>query len=227
MGYFFDLIFLAIIVVTVLFSAKHGFVRTLLELAGFVAAFLIAFSISTPIAEFTYDSFIGPSVIKSMDEVIVGNTTNISENIISSIPESTMKIIEFFGINEAEITNAVTPNLTNNAANIADTVSKEVLRPSITGILSAVLNLILIIILIPLFRWVAKLVNKLFSYSFVGKLNKTLGGVLGILKGIAFCVIICVVINFILSFNPNGIWIITNDNLDNSLFFSTINPIIS
>ncbi len=227
MGIIFDLIFLAIVVVTVLFSAKHGFVRTLLELAGFIAAFVIAFSVSTPIAEYTYDNFIGPSVIKAMGEVIVNNTTNLSESITSAIPESTMKIIEFFGIKEVEITNAVVPNLTNGATNVADTISNEVLRPSITGVISAVLNLLLIIILIPLFKWLAKFINKLFSYSFVGKLNKTLGGVLGILKGIAFCVIICVVINFILSLNQNGFWVITNDNLDSSVVYSTIKPIIS
>ena len=227
MGYIFDLIFLTIVVVTVLFSAKHGFVRTLLELVGFIAAFVIAFTFSTPIAEYTYDSFIGPSVIESMDEVIVNNTNNISEGIISSIPENTMKIIEFFGIKEAEITTAVLPNLTNGATNIADTISNEVLRPSITRIISAVLNILLIAILIPLFKWVAKLINKLFSYSFVGKLNKTLGGVLGILKGLAICVIICVVINFILSINQKGFWVITNENLDSSIVYSIFKPIIS
>ena len=71
-----DIIVLAIILVTVFLSAKRGFVRVLIELVGFVAAVFISFTISTPLADMTYDKIIEPPIVASVGDVTgdsVGN----------------------------------------------------------------------------------------------------------------------------------------------------------
>ncbi len=227
MGIVFDLIFVAIIIVAALVSAKHGFIRTLLELVGFVLAVVIAFSISTPIAEYTYDTFVGPGIVKSVDGFVEESTTQLSENVLNEIPADTKNIIEFFGITEEKVSSVVLPEIDKGTANISEVISTKILKPAITNVISTILKLILILILIPLFKLVAKLINKLFTFSFVGTLNKTLGGVLGVLKGVMFCVIICVVINFVLNIVQNGFWVITPENLEKSMVYSLLLPIIS
>ena len=51
MSYILDAIIILIVLFYVFISAKKGFVRTLIEVVGFVAAIVIAFTVSTPIAE--------------------------------------------------------------------------------------------------------------------------------------------------------------------------------
>ena len=65
-----DLIILAIIIITAYISAKKGFVKVLVETVGFVLAIVIAFTVSTPLAEITYDKFIEPTIIKNAEKAV-------------------------------------------------------------------------------------------------------------------------------------------------------------
>ena len=66
MNYLLDLIVIAIIAAVALISAKRGFVRVVIELAGFIAAIFISFTISTPLANLTYDKIIEPPIVSSV-----------------------------------------------------------------------------------------------------------------------------------------------------------------
>ena len=52
MSYILDAIIVLIIVITVVLSAKKGFVCTLIEVIGLIAAIVIAISLSSPISNF-------------------------------------------------------------------------------------------------------------------------------------------------------------------------------
>lgn len=60
MNYLLDLIVIAIIAAVALISARRGFVRVVIESAGFIAAIFITLTISTPLASLTYDKIIEP-----------------------------------------------------------------------------------------------------------------------------------------------------------------------
>ena len=50
-----DLIIVFTILLFIIMSARKGFVRTLIEVVGFVAAIAVALSISTPVSDFIYE----------------------------------------------------------------------------------------------------------------------------------------------------------------------------
>ena len=55
MWFILDLIIVAILVVFALLAAKKGFVKSVIEIAGFVLAIFLAFTLSSPATNFIYD----------------------------------------------------------------------------------------------------------------------------------------------------------------------------
>ena len=93
-----DLAVVAVILINVILSAKKGFVKTIVEVVGFIAALSLAFSLSTPIAEYTYDSFIGPAVENRLSES-AGNIADASaNNLFETLPPIITENAENFGI---------------------------------------------------------------------------------------------------------------------------------
>ena len=71
-----DLIVIAVIFIFILVSAKKGFVRSLIEIVGFVLVIMLSNTVSTPLANITYDKFIEPSIIESSQKLTDGTNEN-------------------------------------------------------------------------------------------------------------------------------------------------------
>ena len=223
-----DLIVLAIIVLTVLISAKRGFVRTLIELAGFIAAVFITFTISTPLADTTYDKIIEPSVVSSVTSV--ADTASISsaetvDTFWNELPEWIRSGVEKVGISKDSLNGSISENIGNGVQTAVESASQNVIKPAVTSTLALIYQVILIIVLLALVKPLAKLINKLFSFSVIGTANRILGGVVGVPKGIIYAVAFCLIITLIVSFTQNGFLIFTNDVMEKSFFFSFVNSL--
>ena len=89
MGIVLDLIVIAIILIFCLISAKKGFVKTIVEAVGVVAAIILAFTFSSPLAATTYDKIIEPPILNAVSS----ETTESSENAVQNIWDSMPKFI--------------------------------------------------------------------------------------------------------------------------------------
>lgn len=210
-----DLIIVLIICIFVFLSAKKGFVRTLIEVIGFVAAIVVALSISAPVASFCYDTAVEPIITKTVENSInetISNTGDAVDTLWNKLP-SFLTESSFINLSKNDLYSA-----SSNQTDIAVSVN-SFLKPAICKILSAVISVILVVALLFVVRILAKLINKLFSFSIVGNINKTLGGILGLLKGFAVAVIFCMFVSLILSFTKNGFLIFTYDTINSSYIF--------
>lgn len=224
-----DLIALAIIVITVLISAKRGFVRTAVELVGFIAAVFISFTISTPLANATYDKIIEPSILSSVNSVADTAADNSAAAAVDSfwneMPGWIKGGIERAGISKESLDGSITANIGNGVASAAESASQSVIKPAVTSMLTLVYQVISLIILLIIVKPIAKLINKLFSFSIIGTANRVLGGVVGVPKGIIYAALFCLLITLIVSFTSNGFLIFTNETIEQSLFFSFANSL--
>lgn len=219
-----DLIILAIIGVCALISAKHGFVRTFIELVGIVLVILFANFVSGPLADFTYDKSIEPVILRTVE-----NTTN--DGIKGSAQIDTSSLPEFARrfINESDLTkfeNSVTDNINDGVQSAVAKASQNIIKPMVSGILSMVYAVVIFFILMFVVKILAKVINKLFSFQPLGKLNSILGGGIGVLKGIIFATIFCLIITVIIKLNQNGIWIFTEEALDKTLLLKLLTNIL-
>lgn len=219
MSFVIDLIIIGVILLTALISAKQGFVKIVIEVVGFVVAVLLAFSLSGPLADLTYQNIIEPPIINSVSESTAGTATETVDKLWEGLPEILTNNADALGISKDSLIQSVESSTQSTAQGIISNASQNVIKPVITGILETVFAVILIIVLLFVVRILAKLINKVFSFSVVGKLNRTLGGIIGIVKGLVIALIACKVILLIISFTQNGIWIFNNENIEKTFIF--------
>lgn len=210
-----DLILVAIIIVSVIISAKRGFVKVFVETVGFVAAVILAFTISTPLAEVTYDKIIEPPVVKAAVNAVGESAEHEAWN---ALPEFLMNN-DFFGEEINTFTQKISENIAEGTETAVKTASQEIVKPIAVKIFGLLYSVILVLVLSILVKFLAKLINGMFSFSVVGTLNRTLGGVLGAVKGIIIAIVICMVISLIISFTGKPLFIFTEENISNTYIF--------
>ncbi len=197
MGIILDLIIVAIIAVTAIISAKQGFVKTVIEVVGFLLAIYLSFTLSTPVANFVYDKAVEPTVVTAIEQGIDDAATNTVQSVHEKLPKFIKNNLEFFGVSDEELTGHVNSSAAGGASSIAATVSEKVVAPIVVSVVKTIVSVVLFIILLFVVRILAKLINKLFSFSLVGTLNKVLGAVLGAVKGTIFAAVFCAVAVFV------------------------------
>lgn len=219
-----DLIVIAIVVIFAMISAKKGFVRTLVEVVGFIAVILLANNVSPALSETTYNKFIEPAVVEKATESLGElNVLEMSEVQINqeSLPTFVYKILgEDFSLENFQ--NTINANLSDGLESAMMEASQTVIKPVITEILKVVYMVLIVVVLLVAVKFLAKLLNKLFSFSFVGKANRTLGAVLGTIKGIAIAVIICSIIGLIVPLTENGFLIFTSSAIESTVLFKLL-----
>ena len=226
-----DLIVIAIIILFAFFSAKQGFVRVVLEVVGLIAATVLAFAVSNPLAGVTYDKFIEPSLIEAFEEEI-GSMADTELNIeaekkaLESLPDFVSENYERLGFSMEKFSDTLNENIEKGASAAAGAVSQEVIKPVAVNILALLYAAIIMFILSFVVKFIAKSVNKLFSFSIAGKLNRFLGGLVGILKGVIFSVFFCGLIWLLVSFTQNGFFIFTAENIENTFIFKNLIELI-
>lgn len=216
-----DLIVVLIVAFFAFLSAKKGFVYTLIEVTGLIAAIIIAFTFSTPIANGIYDGALQPAVNKTIQSVVDEGAQNVEtavDGVVNKLPSflTQSKLLNF---SQDGLVSSLNGQDTTDSIQIVSTVSNNYIKPALVKLISAVVRVILVVVLFFVVQFVAKFVNKLFTISFVGKINKTLGAILGAVKGLVIATVFCLIISLILSVSKEGFLIFTNETINSSVIF--------
>lgn len=219
-----DLILIAIILFFILTSAKRGFVKVLVETVGFIAAVILAFTISTPLAEATYDKIIEPPVIEAAVNAVGESAEHQAWN---ALPDFLIKSESaFFGETVNSFTEKITVNMSQGVESAVKTASQEVVKPIAAKLLGLLYAVILVLVLSIVVKFLAKLLNGVFSFSIVGSLNRTLGGIVGAVKGIIVAFILCAVVSLIMSFTGKPFLIFSEGTISETYIFKFLTEII-
>ncbi len=222
MAYIVDGIVIAIILLSIIFSAKKGFVKTVIEVAGFIAALIIAFTFSSPLANITYDKMIEPSLVKTAEQSVESTTQNTVDAFWDAMPKFVTNNSQTLGISKEQLSQKVALSTTDNTAQLTISLSQSVAKPVVCKLLSMLFSTILFVVLLFVVKILAKLINKLFSFSIIGKLNRTLGGVIGFVKGIILAFAFCMLVSLLIGFTKNGIWIFNAQILEQTVIFKAL-----
>lgn len=221
-----DLLVVAIIILTVVMSAKRGFVRVIIELAGFIAAVFITFTISTPLGNITYDKIIEPPALNAVEDITVDSASVSDETLWEAMPEFVRNNAEKIGISKAAIEETLDNNAGSSAKAIAKTVSQDVVKPVVAELLAMIYSVIIFILLLVAVKFLAKFLNRVFSFSIIGSLNRALGGIVGIPKGIIIALLFCLIVRLITMFSSEGFLFFSNDVIEKTFIFKFFSNII-
>lgn len=217
-----DLIVIAIVGLSVLISAKRGFVKVLIEVAGFVAAIIVTFTISTPLADNTYDKIIEPPIVEAAVNAVGESAQHEAWNALPEfVTENALKL----GVSGEDFTGKITENLASGTEAAVKTASQDVIKPIITKILGLIYSVVILVVLLVVVKFLAKIINKMFSFSVIGKANRVLGGIVGVPKGVIFAILFCMVVSLVVKLY-GGFLIFTTQNIEKTFIFKFLADII-
>ena len=225
MSWILDLLVIGIVLVFLLFGIRKGFVTTLLEVVGTLLAIVIAFSVSTPLSETIYNSFVEPTVSQSVDNALVGYTGNAIEQTVDELWQQNGTIAYFAGLSgldKEDIISGASHYSQGGVDAVSIFIKESVARPVATMVVRVILIAVLLLILLILVKILAKLIGKIFTFSLFGTLNSVLGAVLGGVKGLLAAAIFCVIFSTIISASANGALGFTKESVDQSLLFGRL-----
>ena len=191
-----DLVIVLIFLIIIWRSAVHGFVRTVIEMVGYILAALLTLAFTGVIAETIYDYTLNERVTEKVQSTVsdVSLNMNVKVNEIwDGLPSFVTKSADLLGSSD-KIKNDITTQVETSSAKASSNVSQKVVRPIFVNILKAILSIIMFTALMFLVRFIAKTLNRMFSFSILGSINALLGGTIGFAKGIVIVGVLLFVI---------------------------------
>lgn len=214
-----DLIILAIVLVCVLIYAKRGFVKSVFGVVGFIAAIVLAFILSTPLSNFTYEKAIEPTVTtaieKTLSDEVANSTQALTDSVFDALPSFIKNNIDESSFSNINILDVDTTH------SFAERICEDIIKPTAVSVLKVIFSLILFVVLSFVIKFLVKFLNKVFSFSIIGKLNTTLGAALGVIIGVIVAMVFVLAVNLIMSFS-GGFFFFTPDNIGGTILFKFI-----
>ena len=192
-----DLLVLLILIGTVVFGYRRGFIQTMMQLAVWVVSFALALLLSAPIANAVFDGCMADGIESSLSESLQGAEllapAEQLETLLEDLPAPLAAILaNNEGLQEA--LQDLEENGTTTADAVARSVVDKVVRPVAVTLLRFVVFLILFIVLLIVLRLVRKLIKPLSGLPLIRTVDGILGAVLGAAKG---CIYIFAVVSII------------------------------
>ncbi len=231
MPYILDAIVVIIIAVTAIVGYRRGFIRTIIQLAGCIVAFILALSLSGTVATMVYDEILRDGLHEKIETawsetVVEGAAQTVTEQteaVLDTLPEFVQTALDAETITQG-IRDSVGNDQTGTA--VADYLVDDLIRPLMVAVIRFIAFLLLFAISMLLIRLLEKLLKPLTKIPLVRQTDGLLGAIVGLVKGVVFAVVAVTIIQLIATGTTTGPF--TQENLDNSLvagWVAEINPL--
>ncbi len=231
MSYILDAIVVIIIAVTAILGYRRGFIRTIIQLAGCIVAFILALTLSGTVSTMVYDGVLRDSLHEKIETVWSETVVEGAAQTLTEQTEAVFDTLPAF-VQTALDTETITQGIHDSVGNdqtgtaVADYLVDDLIRPVMVAIIRFVAFLILFALLMIVIRLLEKLLKPLTKLPLVRQTDGLLGTVVGLVKGIVFALVAVTVIQLIAAGTTTGPF--TQENLDNSLiaeWVAEINPL--
>lgn len=225
MAYILDAIVLAVAVTCVFLGYRRGFVRTMIQLVGCLAAIFLAYTFSDTVATFVYDDIMRDGlhrgIVETWDESVANGAQTITEQVdavVETLPKFVQKVIDTDALS--------TLTQSSTSTHVADYVVDTLIRPTMLVVLRFVAFILLFILLSFLIKLLEKLLKPITKIPLIRQADGVLGTLLGLVKGAILVIVAVTLMQLIAIGAPFGPF--TNENLEKSVIagrVAEINPL--
>ena len=185
--YLADAVIVVIFLLFIILGVKRGFVRSVLDLVGTLAAMLVSMWFSGIAAQWFFSTFLQESLTRQIAEALqAAPAADAAEAVLSVVPEILRGGLEAFGITSDAINQAVA----GTSGQAAEAVV-AVLAPMVVSALRGLFALVLFIFLLVIFRILSGVVCRIFRLPVLRQLDKGLGILLGVAQAALITVLLC------------------------------------
>lgn len=214
-----DIVIVIILSIVVWRSAVHGFMRTIIEIVGYILAATISISFASVAADKVYESMVRPSVIQSVEQCVADaglSTDDQVEEIWESMPSFVTQTADLF-VSKDEIKSEIRKSYNKNVSTVS-TVVADLVKPVTINLVKLLVSAISFLILMALVKLLAYNINRFFNLPILNVINLTFGGIIGFAKGV---VVICI-LTFIIKIavdSMGNFWIFNKEFIDTTYIF--------
>lgn len=226
-----NIILVAIMALTVFLGYRRGFVRTMIQLVGWVAALIVALTLSTPAATFAFDNFFAKGLETQLTETfngIAGEPSAMLEQMVEKLPAPIASALEN-NPHVLETLENLDESTANTAQSLASSVVDTVIRPLAVSLLQFLIFLVLFLLLLVVVRLLEKLVKPICKLPLIRQADGILGAVLGALKGAVFVLLLTALLQWLVTMGVFSNWVST-DTLEDAAIVNWVlqfNPLIT
>ena len=185
--YLADAVIVVIFLLFIILGVKRGFVRSVLDLVGTLAAMLVSMRFSGIAAQWVFSTFLQESLTRQIAEALqAAPAADAAEAVLSVVPEILRGGLEAFGITSDAINQAVAGTSGQAAAAVV-----AVLSPMVVSVLRGLFALVLFVFLLVIFRILSGVVCRIFRLPVLRQLDKGLGILLGVAQAALITVLLC------------------------------------
>lgn len=185
--YLADAVIVVIFLLFIILGVKRGFVRSVLDLVGTLAAMLVSMWFSGIAAQWVFSTFLQESLTRQIAEALQSApAADAADAVLSVVPEILRGGLEAFGITSDAINQAVAGTSGQAAAAVV-----AVLSPMVVSVLRGLFALVLFVFLLVIFRILSGVVCRIFRLPVLRQLDKGLGILLGITQAVLITVLLC------------------------------------
>ncbi len=233
MPYILDAIVIIIIAATAIVGYRRGFIRTIIQLAGCIIAFILALSLSGTVSTMVYEGLLRDSLHEKIETVW---SETVVEGAAQTLTEQTQAVLDTLpgfvqtALDAETITQGIRDSVGNDQTGtaVAGYLVDDLIRPVMVVVIRFIAFLILFTILTLLIRLLEKLLEPLTKLPLVRQTDGLLGLVVGLVKGIVFALVAVTIMQLIATGTTTGPF--TQENLENSIvagWIAQINPLSS
>ena len=230
MSYILDAVIVIVLGLTIFFGYRRGFLQTVVQLVGCVAAFVIALSISSPAAAFVFDSYIAGGIETQLTQTLDSVAdVPVEEKLDAAIAELPIPVAAILQNNTQLQTtiDELSENVSASVEALVESVVQTVIKPIVVALLQFVIFILAFLILMFVAKLLAKLIKPVSKLPLVRQVDGTLGALLGALKGALFVCVLIAVLQLVAA-TGGGKGPITQTALDNTWivkYIADINPL--
>lgn len=220
-----DLLLLAVVVATVAFSVRRGFLATLLKFFGTLVALLASWWAAGALSPAVFENFFKNSLISRtsllLNEGGAASVQAVLDRLAALLPGSLVE-----GLMEDALAQ-LQALLNSGAPNIAAQVVERVIAPLFLPIISVVVFFVTFAISGVLVNFLVSALTNLNHMPLLGGMNRALGGVFGLALGLAYALLLLCAVWAVVIITGNGLSWFNTATLDSSRFyqlFSRYNP---
>ena len=216
-----DIVLVLIVLFIIWRAAKKGFVRSLIELVGYVLAAIIAFTAGEMISDTICQNYVSPAIVSVVSENIKDGSETTVSDVFDALPGYVKNIAKLADITEDTVQEKVSGSLSNSTDNIAKAISDLVI-PIVKSAIKLCASLILFVLLMIVVRLLAIAVNKAFDIPLLRTLNKTLGALLGVIRALVTVCILVLIVRLCMNISGNEFLIFNEETINSTFIFKLL-----
>ncbi len=235
MAYVLDIAVILIVVVTVIAGYRHGFLKSVIGVAGLLVSLALAFLVSGMISDGVYTGIIQPKTEQAIAAGIgesIGAATSVEDGLqaaVDYLPGVVQNFMEDEGLSPENLAQQVDRETGNIAQSIAVTLTDAVVRPVMTLVVRSVAFLLLFVVLLIVTGLLGKLLGGILKRTPLKGLNSALGAVLGLLKSALWVLVLVTVVQMIAHFSSETSFISQKTIEDTTIVeaIADVNPLVT